>query len=132
MAENTRDYEVTITEASRELSHKEAVMFKDTTDCLKLDTLTQDSDDKTFTINQVTGYVILNIHNEHSEDKDYTNYVIIDENGQRYVTGSASFGRAFTSIVDEMRDSGEDYGIKVFRLPSKQRQGKEFLTCSLI
>lgn len=131
MAE-TRDYLVTISEASRELTHKEAVMFKDTTDCLKLDTLTQQADDKTFTIPRVADYVVLNVHNEHSDDKDYVNYVIIDDEGQRYVTGSTSFGRAFTSIIDEMQDSGEEYGIKVFRLPSKQRQGKEFLTCSLI
>ena len=38
----------------------------------------------------------------------------------------------FKAIVDEMGDTDEEYEVEVYRLPSKNYKGKEFLTCSIV
>ena len=63
-------FEVTIRETSREISAKERVKIKDTTNAVKLDTATQSG-----RVNIVPDmYAILDIHNENGDDKDYVNY----------------------------------------------------------
>lgn len=121
-------YSVKITNASKELSAKERVALKDTTNAIALDEATQAGK----VLIEPDFYVELSVHNEKSEDKDYTKYVIVDKSGNKYVTGSASFMSAFSDILDEMADSGEEYAIEVYRMPSKNYKGKEFLTCSIV
>ena len=121
-------FEAKIREASKELTAKERVKFKDTTNAIQLDDATKDNP----LVVAPDFYVILDIHNERSEDKDYVKYIIVDKNGNKFVTGSESFFSAFKSIFDEMGDCGEDYEIEVYRLPSKNYKGKEFLTCSIV
>lgn len=120
-------YSVSILEASKELTAKQRIQIKDTTDTIGLDKATQS---EAITID-VDMYAILSIHNEKSEDKDYECYVIVDKNGTRYTTGSPSFWSSFINIYNEMKDES-DWMLKVFRLPSKNRQGKDFITCSVI
>lgn len=121
-------YSAKVRESSRELSVREKIAFKDTTNCISLDTATQGQP----VIIDFDLYVVLDIHNEKSEDKDYTKYVIVDKNGDRYTTGSQSFWSAFTSIVEEMLDAGEtDFKVKAYRMPSKNFVGRDFITCSL-
>lgn len=123
------DYNVTIRETSKTLTPKERVQVKDTSDCIALDAATMEGPVLIFP----EWYAILDVHNERSDDKDYVTYIIVDKDGQRYKTGSNSFWNAFISISDEMLDyPEEDWGIKVYRLPSKNRQGKDFITCSLV
>lgn len=121
-------YSVKITNASKELSAKERVALKDTTNAIALDEATQAGK----VLIEPDFYVELSVHNEKSEDKDYAKYVIVDKSGNKYVTGSASFMSAFSDILDEMADSGEGYAIEVYRMPSKNYKGKEFLTCSIV
>ena len=121
-------FEAKIREASKQLSAKERVKFKDTTNAVQLDEATKD---KTLRI-APDFYVILDIHNDHSEDKDYVKYVIVSKEGTKYVTGSESFFSAFKAIVDEMGGTDEEYEVEVYRLPSKNYKGKEFLTCSIV
>lgn len=121
-------FEVKIREASKELTAKERVKFKDTTNAVQLDDATKESG----LVISPDFYVILDIHNEHSEDKDYVKYVIVDKSGKKFVTGSESFFSAFKSIVDEMDGADEEYEVEVYRLPSKNYKGKEFLTCSIV
>lgn len=121
-------FEAKIREASKELSAKERVKFKDTTNAVQLDEATKDTN----LVIAPDFYVILDIHNEKSEDKDYVKYIIVDKAGNKFVTGSESFFSAFKSICDEMGDAGEEYEIEVYRLPSKNYKGKEFLTCSIV
>lgn len=121
-------FESKIREASKQLSAKERVKFKDTTNAVQLDEATKD---KPLRI-APDFYVILDIHNEHSEDKDYVKYVIVSKEGTKYVTGSESFFSSFKAIVDEMGGTGEEYEVEVYRLPSKNYKGKEFLTCSIV
>ena len=120
-------YSISILEASKELTAKQRIQIKDTTDAIGLDKATQSES----IVIDVDMYAILSIHNEKSEDKDYECYVIVDKNGTRYTTGSPSFWSSFINIYNEMKDES-DWMLKVFRLPSKNRQGKDFITCSVI
>ena len=123
-----RDYSVTVRETSKELTAKERIQIKDTTDAIRLDESTKES----AVIIDPDFYAILDIHNEKSDDKDYTTYVIVDKDGQRYTTGSPSFWSAFMNIYEEMEEETEPWSIKAYRMPSKNRAGKDFITCSLI
>jgi hypothetical protein len=121
-------FEAKIREASKELTAKERVKFKDTTNAVQLDDATKENP----LVIAPDFYVILDIHNEHSEDKDYVKYIVVDKGGNKFVTGSESFFTAFKSIFEEMGGTNEDYEIEVYRLPSKNYKGKEFLTCSIV
>ena len=121
-------FEAKIREASKQLSAKERVKFKDTTNAVQLDEATKDEPLRI----APDFYVILDIHKDHSEDKDYVKYVIVSKEGTKYVTGSESFFSSFKAIVDEMGGTGEEYEVEVYRLPSKNYKGKEFLTCSIV
>lgn len=122
-----KGYEVKIVSTNKELSAKERVAVKDTTNAIALDDVTKEGS-ATITPDY---YVELQVHNEKSEDKDYTKFIIVDENGTKYVTGSESFISSFLNIVEEMGDSDEEYQISAYRMPSKNYKGKEFLTCSI-
>lgn len=122
------DYSVTVKEVSKELTHKERVQITDLTDCVKLDTATQEGP----VLIDLDYYAVLAIHNEKSTDKDYDNYVVVDKNGMRYSTGSKSFFNNLVDISVEMQDSDEMWQIKAYRKPSKNRQGKDFITCSIV
>lgn len=122
------NYSVSIAETSKQLSAKERIAIKDVSDAIKLDEATKDD---TLTI-MVDGYAILDIHNEKSDNKDYKNYVLVGDDGQKYVTGSQSFWNSFKNIWDEMAEVDEGWELKIYRLPSKNYKGKDFLTCSII
>lgn len=127
--EITVDYSVTIKESSRELSPKEKVMLKDTTDAIKLDEATQ-ADALTI---KPSFYAVLAIHNSKADPVDYENYLVADENGQKYVTGSASFWTSFLDIMADMEGvTDEEWGVKIYRVPSKNYKGKDFITCSVV
>ena len=121
-------FEVAIKESSKELSAKERIMYKDTSDAIRLDEATLSGE----IVIGVEGYVVLDVHNEKSEDKDYNQYLIIGKDGTKYVTGSESMFSSFINIYNEMKNEDEEYSIKVFRLPSKNFKGKDFLTCTII
>lgn len=126
-------YSVNIRETSRELTRKQAVMVKDVSDAIRLDEATQIEP----VIIDFLLYVVLDIHNEKSDSKDYSVYVVVDQEGHKYVTGSSSFFSALTTIVEEMQDyqaenEEDDWRLKIYRKPSKNRQGKEFITCSIV
>lgn len=121
-------YSVKILYCSKELTARDRVAIKNTTNAASLDEATQVSN---VTID-IDYYAKLAVHNEYSEDKDYEKYIIVAKDGTKYVTGSTSFLTAMEEIVDEMADSGEDFKIEVYRMPSKNYKGKEFLTCSIV
>ena len=122
------DYSVTVKEVSKDLTHKERVQITDLTDCVKLDKATQEGP----VLIDLDYYAVLDIHNEKADDKDYQNYVVADKNGTRYSTGSKSFFNNLVYICDEMADSDEEWQIKAYRKPSKNREGKDFITCSIV
>lgn len=127
------NYKATITESSRELTAKERVMFKDLGNAISMVDFAHEAiENGGKAIIDFHDYVIVEIHNDATEDKDYTNYLIVDTNGQKYYTGSQSFWNSFKNIYDEMKDSNEAWGIELNLLPSKNYKGKEILTCSLV
>lgn len=122
-------YSVTIKEVSKDLSARERIKLKDTTNAIKLDmAVTPD----TPLMISPDAYAILNIHNEKSDNVDYENYVILDKSGNKYVTGSPSFWQAFLEIWIEMEKENEPYDIEVYKMESKNYKGKSFLTCSIV
>lgn len=121
-------YSVSIKETSKELSAKQRIALKDTTNAIKLDEATQVEP----VIINVDMYAILAVHNEKSENPDYDNYIVVDKNGTKYVTGSASFWSSFMDIYEEMiGEDDEEWAIKAYRVPSKNYKGKDFITCSI-
>lgn len=120
-------YSVSVVESSKELTAKEKVMLKDVSNAIKLDEATQNGK----VIIKPVAYVVLSIHNEKSDNKDYENYLIIDENNDKYVTGSASFWNSFCDIWSDMIGEDEEWMLECYRLPSKNYKGKDFLTCSI-
>lgn len=121
-------YSVKIVNASKELSARDRVAVKDTTNAIAIDEATKDSP----LVITIDYYVELDVHNEKSDDKDYKKYVVVDKTGNKFVTGSKSFFTAMLEIMEEMAESGEDFEIQVYRMPSKNYKGKEFLTCSIV
>lgn len=123
-----KDYKATITFVSKELTVKEKIAFKDVSDCISLDEATQG---EAVLIN-LDYYGSVAIHNEKSDNKDYSKYIVADKDGNRYVTGSESFWRSLTDIMDECADAGlDDISIRIYRRPSKNYKGKDFITCSI-
>ena len=128
------NYSVVIEESSRELTPKERVMFKDLGNATKLNTLAEEANASgaKAIIDNIKDFAVINVHNEASEDVDYKNYVIVDGNGEKYYTGSTPFWNSFKAIYNEMAESGEEWGIQLNLIPSKNYVGKTVLTCSLI
>lgn len=124
----SRGYEVKIAEASKELTAREKIAIKDTTDCVKLDTATEQGT----VIITPDYYAVLDVHNEKSEDKDYKNYIVVDKDGTKYVTGSESFWESFSDIFSDMEGEDEEYSVKAYRVESKNYKGKTFIACSIV
>lgn len=122
-------FKVEIMESGKEItSVKERVMLKDTRDAIRLDEATKEG---SVIINPVN-YAILKVENDRSEDKSYNQYLIIDANGTKYLTGSEAFFSAFVNFFEEMSGSGEEWGVKAYRVPSKNFVGRDFLSCSIV
>lgn len=122
-------YSVKVVECTKDLTAKERVKIKDTTNAVKLDEATQGG----AIVIAYAYHAVLAIHNEKLDDPDYRQYVVVDTAGDKYVTGSESFFTAMTEIVDEMSAAGEtDYELEVYRMDSKNYKGKQFITCSIV
>lgn len=122
-------YNVTIKEVSKELTARERIMLKDTTNAIKLDEAANGGDPLVIT---PAAFAVLSIHNEKSDNVDYENYIVMDTNGNKFVTGSPSFWASFMEIWEEMMGEDEEYSIEVYKRDSKNYKGKQFLTCSII
>lgn len=120
-------YNVEIKEVSAQLTAKQRIALKDTTNAIKLDIETQ----KAPIIINPDFYAVLAVHNEKSDNPDYENYIVVDKSGDKYVTGSKSFWSSFMAIAEEMAGEDEEWSIKVYRVESKNYKGKEFITCSI-
>lgn len=125
------NYSVKVVESSKELTKKETVMFKDLSDAVNLSEFIDEHGGAVMI--DVESWVKLAIHNEKAKDgqnKDYTNYVVVDKNGTRYYTGSESFWSSFNDIWCDMSDSTEEWNLKVYKKQSKGK--KDFITCSVM
>lgn len=121
-------YEVKIVNCNKELTARERIKLKDTTNAVALDEATEGSS----LVISPSIWAELEIHNERTKDgnTDYTKYVIIDEAGTKYVTGSESFWTSFREIAAEMGD--EAFDIEAYKVDSKNYKGKQFISCSIV
>lgn len=123
------NYSVAIVATSKELSARERIMMKDTSNAIKLDEAVKTD---TPLVIAPAAYAELSVHNEKSDNVDYKNYIIIDSDGNKFVTGSSSFWESFMEIWEEMDGEEEEYQIEIFKKESKNYKGKHFLTCSIV
>ena len=131
MSRENRDYKAEIVESSKELTTREKIKFKDVSDAIKLDDETQAIEGGKVLID-FDFYVRVHVHNEKSENTDYDVTIYVDKNGNKYISGSESLFNQFIDIYDEMTEADEeDFQIIVYRKPSKNRSGKDFLTCTI-
>lgn len=127
------NYTATIRESSRDLSAKERVMYKDLGNAEKcVDFAKAAREAGGHATIDFQDYVVIDIHNDAADNTDYTVFLFIDKNGNKYYTSSEPTWNAFKNIYDEMKDSSEEWGIEFNLLPSKKYSGKEILTCSLV
>lgn len=125
-----KNYTVEIIESSKELSLKEKILAKDSMRPLSIDELSKENKD--FAIDYAF-YVLLKIHNEMSENKDYEKLVIFDKSGYSYSTGSKSFLESFLNIIEEIQGNDiDEFMLGVRRTQSKNYKGKEFLSCVIV
>lgn len=125
------EFNITIKESSKtDLTARERVLLKDTSNAVKLDEVV--TEDGTPFVLSPAAYAVLAVHNEKakSDDKDYEQYLILDSEGNKYVTGSQSFWNSFADIWSDME--GEPFELSIYKKPSKNYTGKCFLTCSIV
>ena len=121
-------YSVKVIETTHELTARERIKLKDTTNAIKLDSAI--TSDEPIIVTPVD-WAILEIDNS-KVDGVYKNYIVVDESGQKFVTGSKSFWEAFKAIWDEMAEEGEVYQVEIYKVDSKNYTGKKYITCSLL
>ena len=123
------DFVSRVTYVSKDIDAKTKIRLKDTTNALKIDEAVNDG---TLRIS-VDYYAVLSIHNEKADPKDYEQILIVDTEGQKFVTGSPSFRRSLSDIIDDLSDAGiTEYELDCYKRPSKNYSGKYYLTCSLV
>ena len=122
------DYRAEVSESSRQLTARERIKFKDLTDAVSIDEATKDAP----LIIAVKDYAIVKVHNENSDNKDYTKYVLEDNDGNLYATGSESFWKSFIGIWNEMAEETEAWELKIYKKDSANYKGKQFITCSIV
>lgn len=120
------NFKATIRESSKQLTAREKLKYMDTQLSTNLSEVTDEI------IITPDFYVVVDVHNENSEDKDYVQYHVIDKDGTDYYTGSESFWRAFKTIFDTMLGEEEDYQIRVFQRESANYKGKYFISCAIV
>ncbi len=123
-----KKYTVEIKECSKELTARERIKLKDLGDALNINTVVENEGEG---IIKVDYYATLDIHNEYSDDTDYQQFVIVDEAGTKYYTGSQSFIESFLNIASELEGTDEEFVIKCYGIESKNYKGRSFLSCSL-
>lgn len=125
------NYTVTILESSKELTAREKIRARNFANAASFDQmLTDDSESFSFA---PLAYTVLAVHNESSENKDYTVFLIEDTSNNLYRTGSEAFFSRFKEIFTTMREDApdEDYTISVFKRPSTKYKGKFVLLCQI-
>lgn len=126
---SNQSYIVKIIGSNGEFDVFERIMCKDLGDAIPLDEATAQEP----VVIAYEKHLILAIHNDKAEDKDYEKCVVIDPEGRKFVCGGATFRRELENIVSELSDAGvtSGFNLKVYRRASNNYKGKDFITCSL-
>lgn len=122
------NYKAKFIAATKDLTAKERIRVKRMEDCISLDEATQENGRVLIDVDYVA---FVEVHNEKADNPDYMKYIFADKDGQLYVTGSEVMYRAYEEIADEMEDEDEAWTLVVYRKPSNNYKGKDFLTCGI-
>ena len=122
------NYSAKVTDSSRELTGKEKVMLKDTSNAISLNEAVKDG---ALIINPLL-WAEVSVHNETADNVDYDVFIVVDKDGTKYKTSSTSFVSTFKDILEDMDGTDEEYSIKVYTKPSKNSAYQGFITCSVI
>lgn len=123
-------YSAKIVNSSRPLTVRERIMMKNTTDATQINAALKNG---SVDFSPVL-WADVEIHNERSENKDYSTLVVLASDGMKYYTSSPSFKEAFIDIFSEMvseNGEAEEFWVRAYTLPSKNQQGC-FITCSIL
>lgn len=128
------NYKANIVKSSREFTARESIKVKDTSNAVGIDAALENTERLVIT---PVDYAVLEVENENSKmGKKYYQYIILDVDGTKYTTGSETFWSNFIDIFEEMasevKETGEEFKVEVYRKPSKNFEGKYFITCSLL
>lgn len=113
------------------LTGKDRIILTDTRNAVKLNKATATESLKIL----VKGWGRLRVEDTSGEKETYELTVLIDEEGNKYTTGSDAFYNQFATISTQLVDAGEGIcgnTISVYQMDSKNHTGKKFLTCSLV
>lgn len=121
-------YSAIISESSKPLTAKQKIAVKDFANAIGLDEVTKSGS----LVIDIDYFALVEVHNEHSESKDYQKVVIVDKEGTKFTTGSKSLLTSLKDIFREMEGEDEEFQIEVLRKNSKNYSGKQFLTCSIV
>lgn len=122
-------FESKITACSNsEMSKRDQLKMMDLTNAIQLESAVN-ANGKVEITPQI--WAVVEIINPRSKgEKEYTKFVLIDDVGQKWQTGSESFMQAFKQINDFME--GEAFSIEAYGVESKNFPGRNFLTCSIL
>ena len=138
MATTNNDYNVKIIDIydDTNITLEDKIAMKLFSDNVSINAECESVPDKSIVI-PVQNYAVMRVHNERSDNKDYNVYCLISTDGTHYTTSSESFWNTFSTISDELKDNdinlmNTPIYLKCLLKPSKNRQGKDFLTCSIV
>lgn len=126
-------YTATVTESSRELSVKEKIKLKDEKLHQKLNVvLSEQVKEAGGLVLEPDGWARVHVKNPYSKQREeYDFFVIIEKNGDTWMTGSQSFMEAFMDIWYDMKEyPDEEFKIRVYTKDSKN-YSSGFITCSI-
>ena len=125
-------YKAKVVDSWKALSVKEKISYKETDSFDKLDEIVPVDGELVITL---ANFITVEVENPKSENPNYNQYILLADNGDAYVTSSNTFCASLNSILDEIKDAGEDevgdWQLKIYKRESNNFKGKHFLTCSI-
>lgn len=130
-------YKAVVKESVKGLTAREKIAIKALNDVTELNDLV--TPEQAIMIN-IDNVVVVQVHNEKSDNQDYNKYVYIDKDGTKYVSGSEPLYTTVKDILSDIEDAiadgemdeTEDITIKVMKKESANYKGQMFLTAELI
>lgn len=132
--QSSKEYSSKIVNASEELSVKDRIKKKEISGALRIDRVLDSTEGETITCQSLTFWAELAIHNEHSDNVDYSVYLYEFADGSSLVTSSESCNRSFQDLKEELEADGESIigcDLTFFRRASKNPKNKGFVLCNL-
>lgn len=119
-----------ILRATRDFTKKEMLMMKDTKALIKLDNELKPNGDSII-ISFPFDYVVKHVWDEKDNGKDFESIMLLAE-GRIYTSSSSALINRVEELFNEMKDEADVWGIQIYKAPSKQFEGRYYITCSLV